>query len=329
MQYIAKFNTHELDQTGLSYLTFLPYGKKGLNQMLFYEHKKAVPRNARYYDSDTGRFITPDPTVPDMTKTQTYNRYMFVEGNPISFVDMDGYQASQSGFPEMTSDVTDFDMPVIPDPPSSSRDDIDSEYDQPVDTLPSQDTQPIDDTPTQESSPTSNTKSDEIDIFEGLDTPKVQPDVIAPVETNSAKIEETKTTLTSGEVVYKRTVDGKIIATIKLLKGRKLAADEIKDRLLNLSQHAGGKLVIVHSGYRSQEKQDGLRTKRAAKRSPHTYDQAADISIKGLTRKETAKMAHESGQFNRVNYYKGGGYTHVDLVSTGNQGYFINWDHQK
>jgi hypothetical protein len=25
----AKFNTHELDQTGLSYLTFLPYGKKG------------------------------------------------------------------------------------------------------------------------------------------------------------------------------------------------------------------------------------------------------------------------------------------------------------
>jgi RHS repeat-associated protein len=94
-----------LDQTGLSYLTFLPYGKKGLNQMLFYEHKKAVPRNARYYDSDTGRFITPDPTVPDPSKTQTFNRYMFVSGNPISFVDMDGYQQTVEGQAAITNQV--------------------------------------------------------------------------------------------------------------------------------------------------------------------------------------------------------------------------------
>jgi RHS repeat-associated protein len=77
----AKFNTHELDQTGLSYF------------------------NARYYDSDTGRFISPDPTVPDPSNTQMFNRYMFVGGNPISFVDMDGYQQSESGSSNIVSDV--------------------------------------------------------------------------------------------------------------------------------------------------------------------------------------------------------------------------------
>jgi RHS repeat-associated protein len=69
----AKFNTHELDQTGLSYF------------------------NARYYDSDTGRFISPDPTVPDPNNTQAYNRYMFVEGNPISYIDANGYEKATGG----------------------------------------------------------------------------------------------------------------------------------------------------------------------------------------------------------------------------------------
>jgi RHS repeat-associated protein len=63
----AKFNTQELDQTGLSYF------------------------NARYHDSDTGRFISPDPTVPDPTSTLHYNRYMFVAGNPIMLQDISGY----------------------------------------------------------------------------------------------------------------------------------------------------------------------------------------------------------------------------------------------
>jgi RHS repeat-associated protein len=63
----CKFNTHELDQTGLSYF------------------------QARYYDSDTGRFISPDPTIPNPESTQHYNRYMFVAGNPVSFMDVSGY----------------------------------------------------------------------------------------------------------------------------------------------------------------------------------------------------------------------------------------------
>jgi RHS repeat-associated protein len=79
---LAKFNTHELDQTGLSYF------------------------NARYYDSDTGRFISPDPTVPDPSNTQMFNRYMFVGGNPISFVDMDGYRLDESGTGSIPDEVT-------------------------------------------------------------------------------------------------------------------------------------------------------------------------------------------------------------------------------
>jgi RHS repeat-associated protein len=75
----AKFNTHELDQTGLSYF------------------------NARYYDADTGRFITPDPTVPNPSDSQAFNRYSFVCGNPISFVDMNGYEKEEGG----TSSVVD------------------------------------------------------------------------------------------------------------------------------------------------------------------------------------------------------------------------------
>jgi hypothetical protein len=75
----AKFNTHELDQTGLSYLTFLPYGKKGLNRVLFYEHKKAVPRNARYYDSAFARFVTSD-TVIDGGEFARSTKATFVSG---------------------------------------------------------------------------------------------------------------------------------------------------------------------------------------------------------------------------------------------------------
>jgi RHS repeat-associated protein len=75
--------------------------------VLLYEHKKAVPRNARYYDSDTGRFISPDPTVPDPIDTQAYNRYMFVQGNPISFVDMDGYRLDESGTGSLPEELSD------------------------------------------------------------------------------------------------------------------------------------------------------------------------------------------------------------------------------
>ncbi len=62
-----KFNSHEHDQeSGLMYY------------------------NARYYDSNIGRFITPDTIVFDPGQSQTSNRYMYVVGNPIALNDATG-----------------------------------------------------------------------------------------------------------------------------------------------------------------------------------------------------------------------------------------------
>jgi RHS repeat-associated protein len=45
---------------------------------------------ARYYDSDMGRFISADSIVPDPGRSQAYNRYMYVEGNPVRYTDPSG-----------------------------------------------------------------------------------------------------------------------------------------------------------------------------------------------------------------------------------------------
>ncbi|TFH43717.1 MAG: hypothetical protein E4G96_00455, partial [Chrysiogenales bacterium] len=66
-----KFNSHRLDdESGLYYY------------------------NARYYDPHIGRFITPDTIVPDPGNSQSLNRYMYVEGNPITLNDPSGSRPS-------------------------------------------------------------------------------------------------------------------------------------------------------------------------------------------------------------------------------------------
>ena len=47
--------------------------------------------NARYYDPAIGRFISVDSVIPDAGKTQAFNRYMYVVGNPINFNDPSGH----------------------------------------------------------------------------------------------------------------------------------------------------------------------------------------------------------------------------------------------
>src|SRR6185437_4493563 len=55
-------------------------GSMGLNDM-----------NGRIQDAITGRFLSPDPTIPDPGFTQSYNRYSYVNNNPLSFADPTGF----------------------------------------------------------------------------------------------------------------------------------------------------------------------------------------------------------------------------------------------
>jgi RHS repeat-associated protein len=46
---------------------------------------------ARYYDPALGRFIQPDPLVPDPANPQSLNRYAYVLNNPMRYTDPSGY----------------------------------------------------------------------------------------------------------------------------------------------------------------------------------------------------------------------------------------------
>lgn len=66
--------------------------------------------NGRVQDAVTGRFLSADPYVPDPTNTQTYNRYSYVNNNPLSLMDPSGFKdcaerKSDCGDDELTVDV--------------------------------------------------------------------------------------------------------------------------------------------------------------------------------------------------------------------------------
>jgi RHS repeat-associated protein len=55
-------------------------GDMGLNDM-----------NGRIQDAVTGRFLSPDPYIPDPMHTQSYNRYSYVMNNPLTYTDPSGF----------------------------------------------------------------------------------------------------------------------------------------------------------------------------------------------------------------------------------------------
>jgi RHS repeat-associated protein len=52
---------------------------------------------ARYYDPDTGRFITKDPLTGKDSDTQSLNRYVYALNNPIRLIDVSGFSAGEGG----------------------------------------------------------------------------------------------------------------------------------------------------------------------------------------------------------------------------------------
>jgi hypothetical protein len=47
--------------------------------------------NGRIYDPLIGRFLSPDPFIPNAGNFQSYNRYSYVLNNPLSYTDPSGY----------------------------------------------------------------------------------------------------------------------------------------------------------------------------------------------------------------------------------------------
>jgi len=50
-----------------------------------------INMNARLYDPNLGRFISPDTMIPDAGNMQEYNRYTYVKNNPLSYTDPTGH----------------------------------------------------------------------------------------------------------------------------------------------------------------------------------------------------------------------------------------------
>lgn len=62
--------------------------------------------NGRIEDSVTGRFLSADPHTPDRYNTQSWNRYSYVNNNPLSFIDPTGFDDCPSGASFVTGNAS-------------------------------------------------------------------------------------------------------------------------------------------------------------------------------------------------------------------------------
>ncbi|HKV96449.1 MAG TPA: RHS repeat-associated core domain-containing protein [Gammaproteobacteria bacterium] len=62
-----------------------------------------VHMNGRVYDPQIGRFMSADPTVPDLLDGQSFARYAYVENNPLSAIDPSGFEPDHYMWDVVTS----------------------------------------------------------------------------------------------------------------------------------------------------------------------------------------------------------------------------------
>ena len=55
------------------------------------DYIKLIDMRARWYDPAIGRFISPDPIIPDPANPQSLNRYSYVYNNPVRYTDSSGH----------------------------------------------------------------------------------------------------------------------------------------------------------------------------------------------------------------------------------------------
>jgi RHS repeat-associated protein len=60
---------------------------------------------ARFYDPSIGRFVQPDSIVPSPANPQSWNRYSYVNNNPVRYMDPTGHRCVEEGFEGSCSNV--------------------------------------------------------------------------------------------------------------------------------------------------------------------------------------------------------------------------------
>jgi len=68
---------------------------------------------ARYYDDETGIFITQDPNLGDINTPPSLHRYMYAYANPLRFVDLTGYQAEEANTSTTSSSTKSAEAPNV------------------------------------------------------------------------------------------------------------------------------------------------------------------------------------------------------------------------
>ena len=94
------------DESGqqVKYIDYKPYGETKTEEGSLSSKKKFTGKelddstglydySARMYDAKTGRFISPDPTIPKLSNPQSLNRYSYCLNNPLKYVDPTGHVA--------------------------------------------------------------------------------------------------------------------------------------------------------------------------------------------------------------------------------------------
>lgn len=64
---------------------------RGFTQHEHLEEVALVHMNGRVYDPLIGRFLSPDPHIPDLMNAQAFNPYSYVLNNPLAYVDPSGF----------------------------------------------------------------------------------------------------------------------------------------------------------------------------------------------------------------------------------------------
>jgi RHS repeat-associated protein len=79
---------------GLTDITQTDLGYTGQRN---YTYINLLDYGARWYSTPLGRFTQPDTIVPDLTDTQAWNRYAYVENSPIRYNDPTGHSLEDRG----------------------------------------------------------------------------------------------------------------------------------------------------------------------------------------------------------------------------------------